>query len=46
MCYVRLTSVAELVAIFSLQDEVASPRDPPLAGGDEDSFSGIVSLAL
>lgn len=46
MCCVRLTSVAELVAIFGLQAEVASPRDPPLAGGDEDSFSGNVSLAL
>ena len=41
MCYVCITSVAELFASFALQAEGADPPATPTAAADEDSCSAV-----
>ena len=46
MCYVCITSVVELFAIFALQAEGAIPPATPTAAAEEDSYSAVAATQV
>jgi hypothetical protein len=43
VCYVCITSVAELFAVFALQAELANSPATPTAAAEEEPFSAVAA---